>query len=245
MAELLGTGGAREYHAHDQGAEAAGKAHPLEKGVARKQCHDDAEERAQLAVAKLVPAARGQGEQWDDEDEEESGQTRRFAAEDAHESNGEDVLHNQHADADIAVERLLVAAVLEDLDYHDGARKAQDQSDVDGDREGRGAESAERAKCGDKSRANKRHDQDVGAGGQPHGFIRQRTQIQAQANGEEHEGDADVGEEIEGLDVRHAVGVEDKPRGQKPDQWWETDCPCDKPAAKHHSKVGQQQFHAE
>ena len=60
MAELFCARGAGEHHAHDERAEASGEADPLEESITRQQRHDDAEERAQLTVPELVPAASSQ-----------------------------------------------------------------------------------------------------------------------------------------------------------------------------------------
>ena len=179
MAELFCAGGAGENNAHDEGSEAAGEPHPLEERVTRQQGHNDAEQGTEFTVAELVPAAGGQCQQRDDGDQQQRSQAWRFAPKDAHERDGQNVLHDQYADADIAVEGLLVAAVLQNLDDDDGAGEAQDQRDVYSHGEIGGAEGAKRAEGGDEARANQRHHENMSARGEPDCLIRQRAKIQA------------------------------------------------------------------
>ena len=138
---------------------------------------------------------------------------------------------------------MLVAAVLQNLDDDDGAGEAQDQRDVYSHGEIGGAEGAKRAEGGDEARANQRHHKNMGTSGEPDCLIHQRSKIQTQADGEEHEGHTDIGEKVQGINVFHTGCVECEAGCEETNEGWEPHGPSEEAAYEDHTEVNQQEFH--
>ncbi len=221
VAGQLGGGGvAGQQHAHDERAEVALEPDGLEQRVARTERDGHAEQGLQLAVAHPRPDLAQQPGARDQEHEGERPRARRVVGGHGQEDDGDQVLHDEHADGDPAVEGGLVGAAVEHLDHEHRGRERQGEPEQREHaqalaREHREPDHAEQAEEPD---GDGDADQQVRDRREPDVPAQQGLDVQLEADAEQQQRHAEVGDGAQVGRLGDAGGVEREPGHQEADQ---------------------------
>ena len=136
------------------------------------------------------------------------------------EHHGDDVLHDEYADGDTAIEGVRLTALLENLDHEHGAGEGQRERQQ---RDGLHALSDQHrhARHGRQpQRGATEHDADqhVHRGGQPHLAAQQYPDVELEPDGEQQQRDAQVGQHVQLRHLGDVEGVDDEARRQESHQ---------------------------
>ena len=120
------------------------------------------------------------------------------------EADREQVLNDEDADRNFCVERRALPAFLDDLHGEHRARKRQREGQCPCRRMGFHSE-RRNEKAGQKDHRHGQHnrDQHVGGGGAPDLNLRQLPQVQLETDSEQKQGDAEIRQRTDRLDVAH------------------------------------------
>ena len=219
VARQLGGGRVtRQEHAHDERAEVTLEPDGVEQRITGAERHGDAEQGLQLAVAHPRPHLAQHPGARDQQHEAERPQAGRVVRGHGEEDDGDQVLHDEHADRDPAVEGGLVGAAVEHLDHEHrgGEREGEPQQREDPQAlagQHREPDSAQQAEETDGDR-DAHHE--VRHRGEPHVLAQQRLDVELEPDTEEQQRHAQVGEGPEVARLSDPDRVQPEPGHQKP-----------------------------
>ena len=234
-----------QQQADDQRAEVALEVECREQGVARHQGDEDPEERLHLAVAQPAPERADRSRRGHQEHEQECPRAGRLLRRGADEDHRRDVLQDQDADGETAVERLALAALLQRLDHQDRAGE--------GHREGQHRQRLEvlvaeqpQPECaeGPHEREHQAHRcEQVDPCRQPGLTPHQDPHVDLQPDAEQQQRDPEIGQHIQLRQRLDPRDVEDEPGGQEADQRRQAQQPGRSTAHEDCRQVHRHQFH--
>ena len=226
----------RHQHAEQQSAQIGLHADLLEQRRPHDGGGEETEERQQLAMAdpvQQIAQGRPQEEQADQSERPDRGQRAGRSGQEGH---GEDVLDDQDTDRRAPMQRPHLALVLKHLHREDGAGEAEREGDQQRRARIERGEDREPGR-GQQHQAGRQHDhRDRGmqAGAGPDFRPRQGFELELQADHEEQQGDAEIGDVADRRVLADPETAEREARAKEPDHGRKADGPGQKAQEKGH-----------
>ncbi len=210
----------RQREPDDQRTQVGLQAHGIEAAGTDADGEHQAEQQEELLVSGLrqQPGIQGSGEDHGRHDR--NGPPRRCAPDGDEEHDREDVLHHEDGDGQVACERRPFTELFECFYGEDGAGEGQREADdrdfpdaqvVD---EGR----AERAEAGEQQAERDGRREQVHRGSHPHDRPGERGQLELQADAEQQQQHAEVGDRVDRRVGLETEGVKREPGGEIADE---------------------------
>ncbi len=209
-----------EQHADDQRTEIRLEPDHFKTGGPHYQCQKHPEQYLQLAVTGPLQELEQQRAQQRQSQHPERPDAGQLAAGERQKGHGEHILHYQHPDGDAGVEGIHVAAIFQYLDRKDGAGEGEGEAQQQRQLPVQRQSEVEPQPLADQQHHGKQQggEQQVQAGGAPHITPHQGLDIELEADGEQQQGDAEIGHFAQGGAIFISHAVEDKTGGQKAEQ---------------------------
>ena len=203
------------------------------------------EHRLHLAVTEAGPQGADRPRSRQQEEEQDRPRARRALGRGGDERDGGDVLEDQDADREPAVERLGLAALLQGLDHQHGAGERHREGQQ---RQGREPLVTEKPQSQQPEDDDEAEDQEhrgshVETRGHPGLTTQQDAYVELETDAEQQQRDAEVGDEVEAREPLGTEAVEHEAGAEEADQRREPQQPSQDTAQEHRCQVRRRQFH--